>query len=311
MSDIAVSVNNLTKKFGDFTAVSGVTFDVSKGEIFGFLGANGAGKSTTIRMLCGILPPTSGTGIISGYDVVKNPEAVRQNIGYMSQKFSLYDELTVYENMRFFAKLYSVDGKNIDESIDEAVNLVKLEGYESAKTKMLSAGIKQRLSLACAIIHKPGIIFLDEPTSGVDPISRRNFWDLIYDFSKRGVTIFVTTHYMDEAEYCDRIAMISAGTLREIGTPEELKTSKMIWDVFQINGFALYDAAEILIRMENVFDVGLLSDSIRVLSTGITACDIKKFLLKNGYDGYTVDKTSASLEDVFVSFAGRGGDSRI
>ena len=231
MSNIAVSVKNLTKKFGDFTAVSDVTFDVEKGEIFGFLGANGAGKSTTIRMLCGILPTTSGTGIIAGYDVVKNPGMVRQNIGYMSQKFSLYDELTVYENMKFFAKLYSVAGKNINDAVYEAVEQVKLNGYEHVKTKSLSSGIKQRLSLACAIIHKPQIIFLDEPTSGVDPVSRRNFWDLIYNFASIGVTIFVTTHYMDEAEYCDRIAMISSGTLKEIGTPEELKTSKMIWNV--------------------------------------------------------------------------------
>ena len=181
MSNIAVSVKNLTKKFGDFTAVSDVTFDVEKGEIFGFLGANGAGKSTTIRMLCGILPTTSGTGIIAGYDVVKNPGMVRQNIGYMSQKFSLYDELTVYENMKFFAKLYSVAGKNINDAVYEAVEQVKLNGYEPVKTKSLSSGIKQRLSLACAIIHKPQIIFLDEPTSGVDPVSRRNFWDLIYN----------------------------------------------------------------------------------------------------------------------------------
>lgn len=304
MSNIAVSVKNLTKKFGDFTAVSNVTFDVEKGEIFGFLGANGAGKSTTIRMLCGILPPTSGTGIIAGYDVLKNPGMVRQNIGYMSQKFSLYDELTVYENMKFFAKLYSVSGKNINDAVNEAVEQVKLNGYEHVKTKSLSSGIKQRLSLACAIIHKPQIIFLDEPTSGVDPVSRRNFWDLIYNFASVGVTIFVTTHYMDEAEYCDRIAMISSGTLKEIGTPEELKTNKMIWNVYKIKGFGLYDVAQTILRMENVFDVGLLSDSIRILSSNLTPDDIMKYLDKNGYKGYIVEQAEAVLEDVFVSFAG-------
>ena len=304
MSSIAVSVQNLTKMFGDFKAVSDVTFDVEKGEIFGFLGANGAGKSTTIRMLCGILPPTSGTGIIAGYDVSKNPGMVRQNIGYMSQKFSLYDELTVYENMKFFAKLYSIDGKNIDSAVSEAVELVNLRGYEKEKTKSLSAGIKQRLSLACAIIHKPQIIFLDEPTSGVDPVSRRNFWDLIYMFAAKKVTIFVTTHYMDEAEYCDRIAMISSGTLKEIGTPEELKTSKMIWNVYKIKGFGLYDVAQVILRMENVFDVGLLSDSIRILSTNLTPKDIMNFLDKNGYRGYIVEEAEAVLEDVFVSYAG-------
>ncbi len=304
MSSIAVSVQNLTKMFGDFKAVSDVTFDVEKGEIFGFLGANGAGKSTTIRMLCGILPPTSGTGIIAGYDVSKNPGMVRQNIGYMSQKFSLYDELTVYENMKFFAKLYSIDGKYIDSAVSEAVELVNLTGYEKEKTKSLSAGIKQRLSLACAIIHKPQIIFLDEPTSGVDPVSRRNFWDLIYMFASKKVTIFVTTHYMDEAEYCDRIAMISSGTLKEIGTPEELKTSKMIWNVYKIKGFGLYDVAQVILRMENVFDVGLLSDSIRILSTNLTPKDIMNFLDKNGYRGYIVEEAEAVLEDVFVSYAG-------
>lgn len=304
MSSIAVSVRNLTKVFGDFTAVSNVSFDVEKGEIFGFLGANGAGKSTTIRMLCGILPPTSGTGIIAGYDVLQNPGMVRQNIGYMSQKFSLYDELTVYENMKFFAKLYSIEGKSIDNAVSEAVELVNLTGYEKEKTKSLSAGIKQRLSLACAIIHKPQIIFLDEPTSGVDPVSRRNFWDLIYMFASKNVTIFVTTHYMDEAEYCDRIAMISSGTLKEIGTPEELKTSKMIWNVYKIKGFGLYDVAQVILRMENVFDVGLLSDSIRILSTNLTPEDIMKFLSKNGYNGYIVEKAEAVLEDVFVSYAG-------
>ena len=304
MSSIAVSVQNLTKMFGDFKAVSDVTFDVEKGEIFGFLGANGAGKSTTIRMLCGILPPTSGTGIIAGYDVSKNPGMVRQNIGYMSQKFSLYDELTVYENMKFFAKLYSIDGKNIDSAVSEAVELVNLTGYEKEKTKSLSAGIKQRLSLACAIIHKPQIIFLDEPTSGVDPVSRRNFWDLIYMFASKKVTIFVTTHYMDEAEYCDRIAMISSGTLKEIGTPEELKTSKMIWNVYKIKGFGLYDVAQVILCMENVFDVGLLSDSIRILSTNLTPKDIMNFLDKNGYRGYIVEEAEAVLEDVFVSYAG-------
>lgn len=304
MSSIAVSVQNLTKMFGDFKAVSDVTFDVEKGEIFGFLGANGAGKSTTIRMLCGILPPTYGTGIIAGYDVSKNPGMVRQNIGYMSQKFSLYDELTVYENMKFFAKLYSIDGKTIDSAVSEAVELVNLTGFEKEKTKSLSAGIKQRLSLACAIIHKPQIIFLDEPTSGVDPVSRRNFWDLIYMFASKKVTIFVTTHYMDEAEYCDRIAMISSGTLKEIGTPEELKTSKMIWNVYKIKGFGLYDVAQVILRMENVFDVGLLSDSIRILSTNLTPKDIMNFLDKNGYRGYIVEEAEAVLEDVFVSYAG-------
>ncbi len=304
MCDIAVSVKNLTKKFGNFTAVSNISFDVEKGEIFGLLGANGAGKSTTIKMLCGIESLTSGIGIIAGYDVSKKPGMVRMNIGYMSQKFSLYNELTVYENMKFFAKLYSVDRKIIKDVIYNAIQHVKLEGYENFIAKELSSGIKQRLSLACAIIHNPKILFLDEPTSGVDPVSRRNFWDLIYKFASLGVTIFVTTHYMDEAEYCDRIAMISSGTLKELGTPNELKTNKMIWDVYEIKGVGLYDVAQTISRMKNVFDVGLLSDSIRVLSSNITLNDIISYLCKNGYNGYVVEKVDASLEDVFISFAG-------
>ncbi len=304
MSETAVCVENLTKKFGGFTAVSDVSFLVEKGEIFGFLGANGAGKSTTIRMLCGILPPTSGKAVVAGYSVADYPGMVRQNIGYMSQKFSLYDELTVDENMRFFARLYSVPYGIFEERITETVKMVSLDGYEKIRAGSLSAGIKQRLSLACAIIHSPKIIFLDEPTSGVDPVTRRSFWDLIYSFSAAGVTIFVTTHYMDEAEYCDRIAMISSGKLREIGTPTQLKTDRMIWDVFCITGKNLAGIAKIMTGRECVFDVGLLSDSVRLLCSGLSGCDIERILKSAGETDVCVSKTEASLEDVFVSLSG-------
>lgn len=303
--NIAVSVKELTKMFGDFTAVSKVGFEVEKGEIFGFLGANGAGKSTTIKMLCGILPPTSGDATVAGFDIKKNAGMVRQNIGYMSQKFSLYDELTVYENVKFFAKLYSVSGKDIKKRIDEVIRLVNLEGYDNIKSGSLSAGIKQRLSLACAIIHNPPIIFLDEPTSGVDPISRRNFWDLIYSFAEKNVTVFVTTHYMDEAEYCDRIAMIGNGVLKEIGTPEELKTNKMIWDVLSVEGKNLFEIVRILRGIEGIFDVGLMSDSVRILSKGLTPADITDILKKNGMKDFVAENCQATLEDVFVSLSGR------
>lgn len=303
--DIAVSVNDLTKMFGDFTAVSKVSFEVKRGEIFGFLGANGAGKSTTIKMLCGILPPTSGSASVAGYDVVSAPDMVRQNIGYMSQKFSLYDELTVYENVKFFAKLYSVSSKVIKSRIEDVIGLVNLDGYKKIKSKSLSSGIKQRLSLACAIIHNPPIIFLDEPTSGVDPISRRNFWDLIYSFAEKNITVFVTTHYMDEAEYCDRIAMIGNGALQEIGTPEELKTDKMIWDVLSVEGKDLYAIVKILRGMDGVFDVGLLSDSVRILSKGLTPENITAILNKNGIIDFNAATCKATLEDVFVSLSGR------
>lgn len=305
MSSIAVSVDNLTKKFGDFTAVSNVSFQVEKGEIFGFLGANGAGKSTTIRMLCGIMPPSSGQAIVAGYDVLREPRKVRQSIGYMSQKFSLYDELTVLENMTFFAKLYSVPLNIFNYKIKETIEKVSLQGYENTKAISLSAGIKQRLALACAIIHEPKIIFLDEPTSGVDPITRRSFWDLIYSFSAKGVTIFVTTHYMDEAEYCDRIAMISSGTLREIGTPTQLKVDKMIWDVYKITNNDLYKTASVLSGKDNIFDVGILSDSVRLLCTNYNKDTINDILISSGLVNSSIEKVEASLEDVFVSLSGR------
>ncbi len=305
MSSIAVSVDNLTKKFGDFTAVSNVSFQVEKGEIFGFLGANGAGKSTTIRMLCGIMPPSSGQAIVAGYDVLREPRKVRQSIGYMSQKFSLYDELTVLENMTFFAKLYSVPLNIFNYKIKETIEKVSLQGYENTKAISLSAGIKQRLALACAIIHEPKIIFLDEPTSGVDPITRRSFWDLIYSFSAKGVTIFVTTHYMDEAEYCDRIAMISSGTLREIGTPTQLKVDKMIWDVYKITNNDLYKTASVLSGKNNIFDVGILSDSVRLLCTNYNKDTINDILISSGLVNSSIEKVEASLEDVFVSLSGR------
>lgn len=305
MSSIAVSVDNLTKKFGDFTAVSNVSFQVEKGEIFGFLGANGAGKSTTIRMLCGIMPPSSGQAIVAGYDVLREPRKVRQSIGYMSQKFSLYDELTVLENMTFFAKLYSVPLNIFNYKIKETIEKVSLQGYENTKAISLSAGIKQRLALACAIIHEPKIIFLDEPTSGVDPITRRSFWDLIYSFSAKGVTIFVTTHYMDEAEYCDRIAMISSGTLREIGTPTQLKVDKMIWDVYKITNNDLYKTASVLSGKNNIFDVGILSNSVRLLCTNYNKDTINDILISSGLVNSSIEKVEASLEDVFVSLSGR------
>ncbi len=304
MNNKSITVQNLSKTFGDFKAVDNVSFDVNQGEIFGFLGANGAGKSTTIRMLCGILQPSGGKGVVAGYDISTNARDVRQNIGYMSQKFSLYDELTVYENMRFFAKLYSVPNDIFNERLKETVEKVNLSGYENTKTISLSAGIKQRLSLACAIIHNPKILFLDEPTSGVDPISRRKFWDLIYSFASSGVTIFVTTHYMDEAEYCDRIAMITAGKLQEIGTPEELKTSKMRLDVISITSEDLYKVATVLKDAKNIFDVGVLSHSVRILSKGLTTDEVKQMLDKYNTHYDKIEHAQASLEDVFVSLSG-------
>ena len=231
-TDFAVEAHSLEKKFGEFTAVNRVNFRVSKGEIFGFLGPNGAGKSTTIRMLCGIISPTSGFGHVAGYDIVREPMRIKEHIGYMSQKFSLYDDLSVEENVNFYSGIYNVpDRKKRTEEIIEKAGLVK---SRKMMTRTLSGGWKQRLALVCAIIHKPQIIFLDEPTSGVDPLTRITFWNIIKDLAKKGITVFVTTHYMDEAENCGRMALIYKGNIIAMGSPSEMKTKFMKNDVLQI-----------------------------------------------------------------------------
>jgi ABC-2 type transport system ATP-binding protein len=218
----AIVVTDLEKKFGDFVAVDKISFSVRKGEIFGFLGSNGSGKSTTIRMLCGILTPTSGTGMVAGYDMVREPEAVKQSIGYMSQKFSLYEDLTPYENVRFYLGVYSVPQKDWPERIDWILNMTRLSEARHRMTRDLPQGWRQRLALGCALLHRPRILFLDEPTSGVDPLSREHFWNFIRQLAAAGITIFVTTHYMDEARFCERIVMINAGRIVAMGSPPEI-----------------------------------------------------------------------------------------
>jgi len=233
--EAAVEVNNLTKVFGDHVAVRDVSFRVKTGEIFGFLGPNGSGKSTTIRMVCGILTPTSGTGTVLGYDIYTESEKIKQNIGYMSQRFSLYEELTVLENLRFYAGIYGLKNQQAGTRIKEVIELASLEGRENFQARMLSGGWKQRLALGCALLHRPPLIFLDEPTAGVDPVSRRTFWEIIRYLAKGGITVFVTTHYMDEAELCDTIGFIHSGSLKAFGTTEELKKKhgyKSLEDVF-------------------------------------------------------------------------------
>ena len=218
----AVTANNLTKKFGDFTAVNNISFNVKKGIIFGFLGPNGSGKSTTIRMICGVLHPTSGEGKVLGYDIVKETEKVRQNLGYMSQRFSLYEDLTVAENLDFYAGIYSLSKQVIQERKKELISMAGLEGKENNLAGTLSGGWKQRLALGCSLIHKPKILILDEPTAGVDPVSRRVFWQIIHELARQGITIFVTTHYMDEAESCDEVGFIFNGNLMKIAPPKQL-----------------------------------------------------------------------------------------
>ena len=232
--EYAVMVENLENRYGDFHAVNKVSFKVRKGEIFGFLGPNGAGKSTTIRMLCGIIIPTSGKANVIGFDVFKETEKIKNHIGYMSQKFSLYEDLTVEENIDFYSGIYQIPAKEKRERKEWVIKMAGLDNHRNSLTAILPGGWRQRLALGCALLHRPPVIFLDEPTSGVDPISRRSFWDLIYQLASEGVTVFVTTHYMDEAEYCDRLAMIYRGELVALGTPNELSQKYMSEDILNL-----------------------------------------------------------------------------
>lgn len=247
-STIAVSLSNLEKRFGDFIAVNRISLEVRKGEIFGFLGPNGAGKSTTIRMLCGIITPTAGSGTVAGFDLVREPETIKRNIGYMSQKFSLYEDLTVEENIDFYSGIYRIPAVKKLARKEWVLDMAGLTARRTTRTGTLSGGLKQRLALGCAVLHEPPVIFLDEPTSGVDPVSRRAFWDLIYLLSGEGVTIFVTTHYLDEAEYCDRLALIYRGEVIALGTPEELKTGFL-----EERGQTLFPPAVATPSLEDVF----------------------------------------------------------
>jgi len=302
-NNIAVKVENLEKKFGDFTAVNQVNFEVRGGEIFGFLGPNGAGKSTTIRMLCGIYTPTSGKGTVGGFDIVKEQRKIKQHIGYMSQKFSLYDDLTVEENIDFYSRIYNIPRSERERRKDETIRLAGIEEFRRRLTRTLSGGWKQRLALGCAILHQPGIIFLDEPTSGVDPITRLNFWNIIKDMAACGRTIFVTTHYMDEAENCDRLVMIYHGTMIAMGTPEEMKTRIMKNEILEIVMPHAEKWMEPISRLDSVKDTALFGVNIHavVYDSQKAIQNIKDFLQQQGLSGYAVSRIKASLEDVFVS----------
>jgi ABC-2 type transport system ATP-binding protein len=274
-----------------------------KGEIFGFLGPNGAGKSTTIRMLCGLLTPTSGRALVAGYDVSRKPESVRQSIGYMSQRFSLYNDLKVIENIRLFAGLYGVPQAKLGERIDWALEMANLKGQENSITGTLPGGWKQRLALGCAVLHKPPIIFLDEPTSGVDPTSRRQFWDLIHHMSEEGVTVFVTTHYMEEAEYCNRLGLIFRGKMVALGTPSELKRKSMKGELLLVKAEPLGPAVEALQRAPSVMDAAVFGSALHLVVQNADAAipQVKEFLEEHSVAVRRVEKIHPSLEDVFVS----------
>ncbi|MGA2887619.1 MAG: ABC transporter ATP-binding protein [Terracidiphilus sp.] len=299
----AVVVESLVKRFGAFVAVDQINLEVHKGEVFGFLGPNGAGKSTTIRMLCGLLKPTAGRAIVAGFDVSQKPEAVRQNIGYMSQRFSLYNDLKVIENLRLFAGLYSVSSNKLKERIEWALSMANLKGQENLITGMLPGGWKQRLALGCAVLHKPPVIFLDEPTSGVDPITRRQFWDLIHQMAEDGVTVFVTTHYMEEAEYCNRLALIFRGKIVALGTPSELKRGSMKGELLLVECDPLGDAVEALQSAPDVMDAAVFGNALHLVvrDAAVAVSQIERFLVARGIAVRRMEKISPSLEDVFVS----------
>ena len=299
----SVLIEDLVKRFGDFTAVDHIGLETRKGEIFGFLGPNGAGKSTTIRMLCGLLKPTSGRAVVSGFDVAREPESVREHIGYMSQKFSLYNDLKVSENLRLFAGLYNVPRNLVHERIAWAVEMADLKGQEAMITSTLPGGWKQRLALGCAVLHQPPIVFLDEPTSGVDPISRRQFWDVIHQMSADGVTVFVTTHYMEEAEYCNRLALIYRGKMVALGTPTELKQKFMKGELLLVECEPLGPAVETLQAAPHVLDAAVFGNAlhlvVREAATAIPA--IRSYLSSRGVTVSSIEPIRPTLEDVFVS----------
>ncbi len=298
---IAVKVRGLTKRFGDFTAVDTIDLSIKKGEIFGFLGPNGAGKSTTIKMLCGLLLPTGGEGSVGGFDIMKESEEIKKNIGYMSQKFSLYDDLTVEENIRFFSGIYGVANSRKKERLKWVLEMAGLQDRIKAVTKTLPGGFKQRLALGCAILHEPPIIFLDEPTSGVDPISRRNFWNLINEMSKAGTTIFVTTHYMDEADYCNRLALIYRGKIIAEGTPNEMKQKYMTRYVLEVEVDKVVDAMEVMNKngIETAIFGSLLHATVDNMEKAVPR--IKEVLQEAGIQARRIERIVPSLEDVFVS----------
>jgi len=301
--DIAVQINGLTRRFGDFVAVDKLDLTVSTGEIFGFLGPNGAGKSTTIRMLCGLLSPSAGGGRVAGYDIATQPESIKQEIGYMSQKFSLYDDLTVAENIEFYGGIYGLAGSRLAERKKWAIAMAGLAGREHRPTRLLAGGWKQRLSLACAILHRPPIVFLDEPTSGVDPLSRRRFWDLIYDMAGRGRTVFVTTHYMEEAEYCDRVALIYRGRMIALGSPRELKEQLVAQTILDLRCARPQDLMDDLAALDGVRDVALFGAGLHLKVDDAESAKrrIRQLTDRLGRTDVNVTSVVPTMEDVFVA----------
>lgn len=301
-SDYAIEVQDLTKTFGTFAAVDTVSFTVKRGEIFGFLGANGAGKSTTIRMLIGLLEPTAGSATVGGFDVVTQTDLLKKHIGYMSQRFSLYEDLTVEENIRFFGGVYGLSKDRVNERMKWVLAMAGLEGREKSLTRTLSGGWKQRLALGSAVLHEPKIVFLDEPTSGVDPVSRRKFWELINQLSGQGITVLVTTHYLDEAEYCNNIILINAGKLIATGSPKQLKTTYITYPIFEVDTSDVVTSLETLRTEPWVVEISLFGTYLHV---GVREEEegkrqIASVLTAKGLTVKRMERISPSLEDVFL-----------
>lgn len=307
-----IRVRGLTRRFGKFTAVDSVDFDVWKGEIFGYLGANGAGKSTTIRMLCGLLAPSSGEARVAGIDVSHDPEKVKRSIGYMSQKFSLYSELTVEENIEFFGGAYGLGRKHLKARGQQVLQAVGLESERRTKTADLPGGWRQRLALGCAILHEPRIVFLDEPTAGVDPLSRRDFWSLIRQLARSGTTVLVTTHYMDEAEYCDRVGLMVDGRLAALDTPAGLKSAFVPGVLLNVRGPGP-DAAEILGRVRGAMQVERFGAGfhLRLQQPAPGVEEVRGFLAEAGVLDAEVEVLEPNLEDVFLEVVRKASDPKL
>ncbi len=301
LPEIMVSATGLTRRFGDFVAVDRVSFEVSPGEIFGFLGSNGAGKTTVIRMLCGLLRPSDGEGTVAGFDIATEAKEIKTRIGYMSQKFSLYSELTVEENLRFWAGSQKVWGRRFEERRDWAFEMTGLGSRKNALVADLPGGFRQRLALSCALLHQPPVVFLDEPTGGVDPEARRRFWDLIDGLSAEGVTVFVTTHYMDEAERCHRVALMHAGRLLALDTIPELKKVFAPGSVLEVECGGAARALERLDDLPEVIDAALFGDQLHaVVSDPAAAPAVQRHLESHGFAPLTLRPVNPSLEDVFI-----------
>ena len=318
MNDVsAIVVQNLVKRFGDFTAVDSISFTIPRGEIFGFLGPNGAGKTTTIRVLLGLLLPTSGHAYLLGYDVVTEVHALQRRVGYMSQLFTLYQDLTPVENIDFYGSVYGLSRQELGRRREEIIEMAGLRGHEDKLTSSLSGGWRQRLALGCAVVHRPDLVFLDEPTAGVDPVSRREFWDLIYDLARGGTTVFVTTHYLDEAEHCQRVGFIAEGSLVALGTPAELKTKHMRGQVLEIACSDAESAVRVLKQAQQsdllIHEIALYGALVHAVvpSAEVYRPRVASLLSDEGLDVRSIDWVAPSLEDVFISNVNRQEDRNI